>query len=154
MTPAGPPPAMQQRVVMSVTGSPSYHASHKNVRPWRRTFAAKSERLSSLKLNSSTRLRGPPFGHPLGMPKKHRYSAKEHRQVEHIKDSKEARCVPAQEAEAIGYATVSKQNPGKHRHTAKERRQIEHIIESEEARGKSDTVAKRIGYATVNKRAK
>ena len=88
------------------------------------------------------------------MPKKHRYSAKEHRQVEHIKDSEEARGVPAQEAEAIGYATVSKQNPGKHRHTAKEKRQIEHIIESEEARGKSDTVAKRIGYATVNKRAK
>jgi hypothetical protein len=87
------------------------------------------------------------------MPKKHRYSAKEHRQVEHIKDSEQARGVPAEEAEAIGYATVSKLNPGKHRHTPKERRQIEHIVESEEARGKSEVVANRIAYATVNKRS-
>lgn len=86
------------------------------------------------------------------MPKKHRYSAKEHRQVEHIKESEEARGVPAEEAEAIGYATVNKQDPGKHRHTAKEKRQVEHIAESEEARGKSEAEAKRIGYATVNKR--
>jgi len=60
--------------------------------------------------------------------------------------------VPAEEAEAIGYATVSKQNPGKHRHSAKEKRQVEHIIESEEASGKSEALATRIAYATVNKR--
>jgi len=87
------------------------------------------------------------------MPKKHRYSEKEHRQVEHIKESEEARGVSAEEAEAIGYATVNKQNPGKHRHTAKERRQAEHIIESEEERGKSEVEAKRIAYATINKRS-
>jgi len=86
------------------------------------------------------------------MPKKHRYSAKEHRQVEHIKESEQARGVSAEEAEAIGYATVSKRNPGKHRHSAKEKRQVEHIVESEEARGKSETQATRIAYATVNKR--
>jgi len=86
------------------------------------------------------------------MSAKHRYSAKEHRQVEHIKESEEARGVPAEEAEAIGYATVSKQNPGKHRHSAKEKRQVEHIIESEEASGKSEALATRIAYATVNKR--
>ena len=86
------------------------------------------------------------------MPKKHRYSAKEHRQVDHIKSSEEARGVPAEEAEAIGYATVNKQNPDKHRHTAKEKRQVEHIAESEEARGKSKAQARGIGYATVNKR--
>ena len=86
------------------------------------------------------------------MPKKHRYTEKEHRQVEHIKESEEARGMPADEAEAIGYATVNKQNPSKHRHTAKEKRQVEHIIDSEEARGKSEVEAKRIAYATVNKR--
>ena len=86
------------------------------------------------------------------MPKKHRYTEKEHRQVEHIKESEEARGVPADEAEAIGYATVSKQNPSKHRHTAKEKHQVEHIVDSEEARGKSEVEAKRIAYATVNKR--
>jgi len=86
------------------------------------------------------------------MPKKRRYTEKEHRQVEHIKESEEARGVPADEAEAIGYATVSKQNPSKHRHTAKEKRQAEHIAESERARGKSATEAKSIAYATVNKR--
>ena len=86
------------------------------------------------------------------MPKKHRYSAKEHRQIEHIKQSEKARGVPAQEAEAIGYATVNKQNPSKHRFTAKEDRQAEHIAESEKAQGKSAAQAKRIGYATVNKR--
>lgn len=86
------------------------------------------------------------------MAKKHLFSAKEHRQVEHIKESEVARGVPAEEAEAIGYATVTKQNPGKHRHTAKENRQVEHIVESEEARGKSEAEAKSIGYATVNKR--
>ena len=87
------------------------------------------------------------------MARKHRYSAKEHRQVEHIKESEEARGVEANEAEAIGYATVNKQNPGRHRYTDKERRQAEHIIESEEERGKSETEAKRIAYATVNKRS-
>lgn len=88
------------------------------------------------------------------MPKKRRYSAKEHRQVEHIKESEEARGHSAQESEAIGYATVNAQNPSKHRYNAKEKRQIEHIIESEEARGKSESEAKSIAYATVNKRSR
>ncbi len=83
--------------------------------------------------------------------KKHRYSAKEHRQIEHIKQSEEARGLSAQQAQAIGYATVNKQDPAKHRFTAKEDRQAEHIIESEESRGKSKADAKRIAYATVNK---
>lgn len=86
------------------------------------------------------------------MPKKHRYSAKEHRQVEHIKESEEARGMSSDEAESVGYATVNKQNPGKHRFTEKEDRQAEHIMESEEASGKSEAEAKRIAYATVNKR--
>ena len=87
------------------------------------------------------------------MPKKkHRYSPKEHRQVEHIAESEEARGVSEQEARAIGFATVNKQNPGKHRFTAKEDRQAEHIMESEEAAGKSAADAKRIAYATVNKK--
>ena len=87
------------------------------------------------------------------MPKKkHRYSAKEHRQVEHITESEEARGVSPDEAKSIGYATVNKQNPGKHRFTAKEDRQADHIMESEEAAGKSPEVAKRIAYATVNKK--
>jgi hypothetical protein len=86
------------------------------------------------------------------MPSKHRYSAKEHRQVEHIAASEEARGAAPEEAEAIGYATVNKQNPDRHRYTAKEKRQAEHIMESEEARGKTEGEAKRIGYATVNKR--
>ncbi|HYL27474.1 MAG TPA: hypothetical protein VEW74_06525 [Candidatus Nitrosotalea sp.] len=85
------------------------------------------------------------------MARKHRYTPKEHRQVEHIKESEEARGVTPSEAEAIGYATVNKQNPGRHRYSEKERRQAEHIIESEEERGKSETEAKRIAYATVNK---
>ena len=88
------------------------------------------------------------------MPKKHRYSPKEHRQVEHIKESEIARGVSPDKAEGIGYATVNKQNPDKHRYTAKEQRQAEHIMESEEARGKSPDEAKRIGYATVNKRSR
>lgn len=58
----------------------------------------------------------------------------------------------AGEAEAIGYATVNKQNPSRHRYTAKEKRQAEHIAQSERARGRSATEAKSIGYATVNKR--
>ena len=86
------------------------------------------------------------------MRKKHRYSAKEHRQVEHIQASEEARGKSPDEAKSIGYATVNKQNPGKHRFTEKEDRQAEHIMESEEASGKSETEAKRIAYATVNKR--
>lgn len=86
------------------------------------------------------------------MATKHRYSIKEHRQVEHIKESEEARGVPAVEAEAISYATVNKQNPGRHRYSAKEKRQAEHIAESEMERGKSEAEAKSIGYATVNKR--
>jgi hypothetical protein len=87
------------------------------------------------------------------MPKKHRYTPKEHRQVEHVKESEEARGVDPGEAEAIGYATVNKQNPDRHRYTDKERRQAEHIIESEEERGKSESEAKRVAYATVNKRS-
>jgi hypothetical protein len=87
------------------------------------------------------------------MARKHRYTAKEHRQVEHITKSEEARGVSPDEAEAIGYATVNKRNPGKNRYTPKERRQAEHIVESEEARGKSEAEAKRIAYATVNKLA-
>jgi hypothetical protein len=90
-----------------------------------------------------------------GMPKKkHRYSAKEHRQVEHIKESEEARGHSAREAEAIGYATVNARNPSEHRYTAKEKRQAQHIVESEEARGKSEAEAKSIAYATVNKRSR
>ena len=85
------------------------------------------------------------------MPTKHQYSEKEHRQVEHIKESEVARGVSPEEAEAIGYATVNKQNPGKHRFTEKQDRQAEHIMESEEAAGKSESEAKRIAYATVNK---
>ncbi|MFY9665866.1 MAG: hypothetical protein WAL67_11935 [Candidatus Cybelea sp.] len=87
------------------------------------------------------------------MATKHRYTPKEHRQVEHIKASEEARGVEAGEAEAIGYATVNKQNLGRHRYTDKERRQAEHIIESEAELGKSEAEAKRIAYATVNKRS-
>lgn len=84
---------------------------------------------------------------------KHRYTPKEHRQVEHIKESEERRGVSAEESEAIGYATVNKQNLDTHRYSAKEKRQAEHIMESEEASGKSDAEAKRIAYATVNKRS-
>jgi hypothetical protein len=84
---------------------------------------------------------------------KHRYTPKEHRQVEHIAESEERRGVAPEEAEAIGYATVNKQNPDSHRYSAKEKRQAEHIMESEEASGKSGSEAKRIAYATVNKRS-
>ena len=93
-------------------------------------------------------------GHYLDMPRRLRYSAKEHRQVEHIKESEEARGLPEREAEAIAYATVNKQNPAKHRYSAKEKRQAEHIAESEVARGKSKLEARQIGYATVNKRSR
>jgi hypothetical protein len=93
-------------------------------------------------------------GQDKGMAQKHRYTTKEHRQVEHIKASEEARGHDASEAEAIGYATVNKLNPDAHRYTAKEKRQAEHIIESEEKAGKSETEATRIAYATVNSRSK
>lgn len=86
------------------------------------------------------------------MPRKHRYSAKEHRQVEHIVESEKARGVSAEEAEGIAYATVNKLNPAKDRYSAKEHRQVEHIVESEQAGGKPEAEARRIGYATVNKR--
>jgi hypothetical protein len=85
------------------------------------------------------------------MATKHRYSPKEHRQVEHIKASEVARGLPADEAEGIGYATVNKLNPDEHRYSEKEDRQAGHILDSEEARGKSEAEAKRIAYATVNK---
>ncbi len=87
------------------------------------------------------------------MPKGHRYTEKEHRQVEHIKESEEDRGHSPEEAEGIGYATVNKQNPDEHRYTAKEKRTAEHIMESEEKSGKSAEQAKRIAYATVNKRS-
>jgi hypothetical protein len=85
------------------------------------------------------------------MATKHRYSQKEHRQVEHIKASEVARGIPPDEAEGIGYATVNKLDPDTHRYSEKEDRQADHIVESEEARGKSESEAKRIAYATVNK---
>jgi hypothetical protein len=88
------------------------------------------------------------------MPKGHRYSKKEHRQVEHIEESEERRGYSADEAKAIGYATVNKQNPEQHRYTPKEKRQAEHIMESEEKSGKAPDEAKSIAYATVNKRSK
>jgi hypothetical protein len=85
------------------------------------------------------------------MPKKKRYTAKEHRQIEHIKDSEEARGVSPREAEAIGYATVTTLHPERDRFTDKERRQAEHIMDSERERGVPEAEAKRIAYATVNK---
>jgi hypothetical protein len=88
------------------------------------------------------------------MASKHRYTEKEHRQVEHIQKSEQARGHSAPEAEAIGYATVNKLNPDAHRYTAKEKRQAEHIMDSEEAAGTSKMEAKRIAYATVNARSK
>ena len=84
----------------------------------------------------------------------HRFTAKEHRQVEHIKESEEKRGMSPEEAERVGYATVNKEvvaTDRKRRFTAKERRQVEHIEESEEARGVSPDEAKSIAYATVNK---
>jgi hypothetical protein len=87
------------------------------------------------------------------MSKRHRYTAKEHRQVEHIKESEQHRGHGESEAEAIGYATVNKLNPDRHRYTEKEHRQAEHIMESEERAGKSEAEAKRIAFATVNKGA-
>jgi len=89
------------------------------------------------------------------MPRKsHVFSAKEHRQVEHIKESEEHRGMSPAEAEAIGYATVVKHGGVKHSYSAKEKRQAEHIAESEEERGVSQVEAKSIGYATVNKQKK
>jgi hypothetical protein len=87
------------------------------------------------------------------MARKRRYTAKEHRQIEHIEKSEKARGLAPDEAKAIGYATVTKKNPKKNRYSAEERRQAEHITESEEDRGKSKSEAKRIAYATVNKRS-
>jgi hypothetical protein len=88
------------------------------------------------------------------MPKGHRFTAKEHRQAEHVKESEEKRGKAPDEAERIGYATVNKTvnatDPTR-RFTDKEHRQVEHIEESEEARGKSPDEAKSIAYATVNK---
>jgi hypothetical protein len=87
------------------------------------------------------------------MPRKgHVFSAKEHRQVEHIKASEEQRGLSAGEAEAVGYATVVKHSGGKHDYSAKEKRQAEHIAQSEEQRGVPSAEAKSIAYATVNAR--
>jgi hypothetical protein len=89
------------------------------------------------------------------MPAKgHRFTAKEHRQVEHIKTREERRGMTPEEAERVGYATVNKnvnESDPKRRFTEKEHRQVEHIEESEERRGKSPEEAKSIAYATVNK---
>jgi len=81
----------------------------------------------------------------------HVFTAKEHRQVEHIKESEERRGVSAAESEGIGYATVVKHGGSKHQYTTKEKRQAEHIAASEEARGVPADAAKNIGYATVTK---
>src|SRR5437016_14564054 len=86
------------------------------------------------------------------MPKKPRYSAKEHRQIEHIARSEKARGRSEDEAKAIGYGTVTKRNPKKNRYNAKERRQAEHTMESEEKRGQPKTVGKRIAYTTRKRR--
>jgi hypothetical protein len=61
----------------------------------------------------------------------HRFTAKEHRQVEHIAESERKHGHPAAEAEQIGYATVNKAVEGDpvRRYTDKERRQAEHIID-------------------------
>jgi hypothetical protein len=83
-----------------------------------------------------------------------RFTAKEHRQVEHITASEEQRGISNEEAERIGYATVNKEvgtTDPKRLFTKKERRQAEHIEESEEQRGKSSSEAKSNAYATVNK---
>ena len=88
------------------------------------------------------------------MARKHRYSAKERRQIQHVEESEAARGHSEQEAKGIAYATVNKLNPKKNRYSAKEKRQAEHIVESEEARGVPERAAKRIAFATVNKRAK
>jgi hypothetical protein len=89
------------------------------------------------------------------MPRKgHVFSAKEHRQVEHIKESEQRRGHSETEAEGIGYATVVKRGGSKHQYTAKEKRQAEHIAESEEQRGVPPAEAKNIAYATVNARKK
>jgi hypothetical protein len=85
------------------------------------------------------------------MPKKQRFTPKEHRQIDHIIESEESRGHSEADAKAIGYATVTKQTPEKQRYSAKEKRQVQHVIESEEARGKSEDVATRIAYGTVNK---
>lgn len=86
------------------------------------------------------------------MPRKgHVFSVKEHRQVEHIKESEQQRGMSAAEAEAVGYATVVKRSGGKHQFSAKEKRQAEHIAESAERRGVAPIEAASIGYATVNK---
>jgi hypothetical protein len=85
---------------------------------------------------------------------RHRFTAKEHRQVEHIKASEEQQGRSPEEAERIGYATVNKEvgaSDPTRRFTAKEHRQVDRIVESEEDRGKSPDEAKSIAYATVNK---
>jgi hypothetical protein len=89
------------------------------------------------------------------MPRKaHVFSTKEHRQVEHVKESEERRGMSAAEAEGVGYATVVKRSGKKHSYSAKEKRQAEHIAESEEERGVSPAEAKSIAFATVNAQKK
>lgn len=86
------------------------------------------------------------------MPRKgHVFSAKEHRQAEHIAESEEQRGVAPAEAKAIGFATIVKHGGGDLHLSAKEKRQADHITASEEERGVSHAEAKSIGYATVMK---
>jgi hypothetical protein len=86
------------------------------------------------------------------MPRKgHVFSAKEHRQAEHVAASEEQRGVSPAEAKAIGFATVVKHGGGDLHLSAKEKRQAEHVAESEHERGVPAAEAKSIGYATVMK---
>ena len=55
------------------------------------------------------------------MPGKSRFTRKEDRQAEHIKDSEEKRGHSADDAERIGYATVNKQK-GDHKDPAKDKK--------------------------------
>ena len=84
------------------------------------------------------------------MPRKaHVFSAKEHRQAEHIAQSEEQRGMSPAEAKGVGFATVVKHGGGSLHLSAKEKRQAEHIAESKEERGMSPVEAKSVGYATV-----
>jgi hypothetical protein len=84
------------------------------------------------------------------MPRKgHVFSAKEHRQAEHIAQSEEQRGMSPAEAKGVGFATVVKHGGGNLHLSAKEKRQAEHIAESKEERGMPPGEAKSVGYATV-----
>jgi hypothetical protein len=84
------------------------------------------------------------------MPRKgHVFSAKEHRQAEHIAESEEQRGMSPTEAKSVGFATVVKHGGGNLHLSAKEKRQAQHIAESKEDRGMPPAEAKSIGYATM-----